>query len=130
MPHRAALCMAALATAALFAACQCPPPVREYRIEKRIDCSPCANPCVSSTHVTQVQRNASMWPVAQCSTGRPYLFTPRAGVCPPPLNPPIPTVCTTATQEYPNGIRHLAGAPLYYETQNLNWEQAPPFGGW
>lgn len=49
---------------------------------------------------------------------------------PPPLNPSAGCVHTTTDQNYPDGIRHLAGGPLYYETQNLNWEQAPPFGTW
>jgi hypothetical protein len=43
---------------------------------------------------------------------------------------PCTRACVTADQNYPDGIRHLAGGPLYYESQNLNWEQAPPFGTW
>jgi len=71
-----------------------------------------------------------MWPVGERLSARPYLFTPKAGSVPVVLNPPIGSVYTTADQNYPDGIRHLAGAPLYYESQNANWEQAPPFGTW
>ena len=125
-----ALCLSITGAAMLIAGCQSPPPVREYRVEKRIDCAPCAQKCVTSTHITEIQRNISMWPVAEHLSGRPYLFTPKVKACPPPLNPPVGSVYTTADQNYPDGIRHLAGGPLYYESQNLNWEQAPPFGTW
>ncbi|MDD5348977.1 MAG: hypothetical protein PHQ12_02080 [Chthoniobacteraceae bacterium] len=120
----------ALAATALLAGCQCAPPVREYRVDKRTTCSPCTNACVTSTHVTEVQRNISVWPVAERPSARPYLFMPKVGACPPALNPPIPNARTSALQEGPDGIHHLAGGPLYYESQNLNWEQAPPFGRW
>jgi hypothetical protein len=128
-PSAAVFCLIG-AVGLLSAACQGPTPVREYRVEKSTECSPCARGCVTSIHSTEVLRNTSTWPVAEAPAGRPYLFTPKAGVGTPPLNPPIPNACTTASQEYPDGIRHLAGAPLYYESQNLNWEQAPPFGRW
>ena len=82
------------------------------------------------THSTEIQRNVSMWPVGEKLSGQPYVFTPKAGACPPPLNPRIGNVCTTADQNYPTGPRHLGGGPLYYESQNANWEQAPPFGTW
>lgn len=69
-------------------------------------------------------------PVGEQISGRPYLFMPRSGSCPPALNPPVPNRCTSALQEYPDGIHELSGGPLYYNPENLNWEQAPPFGRW
>lgn len=90
----------------LLAGCECAPPVRESRIEKRIDCGSCARASVIPRRATTIWNRC------------------------PPLNPPIPNRCTSALQEYPDGIHHLAGGPLYYEPQNLNWEQAPPFGRW
>lgn len=56
--------------------------------------------------------------------------------CPSPVREiqapcsPCHRTCDTAGQNAPDGIHHLAGGPLYYEPQNLNWEQAPPFGTW
>lgn len=47
-----------------------------------------------------------------------------------PCAPCLTTRSTPVSQECPDGIHRLAGAPLYYESQNLNWEQAPPFGRW
>lgn len=44
--------------------------------------------------------------------------------------PRLRTTATAANQEWPDGIHRLAGAPLYYAPDNLNWEQAPPFGRW
>jgi hypothetical protein len=127
---KGALCLFLPGAAGLLSGCQSPPPVREYRVEQRTDCSPCGRACVTSVHATEVQRNISVWPVAERPSARPYLFTPKAGACPLSLNPPIGNAYTTADQNYPDGIRHLAGGPLYYESQNLNWEQAPPFGTW
>ena len=108
----------------LMVGCQSPPAVREYQVEKRTDCGPCAKRCVTQTHITEIQSNSAGWPVL----ARPHLDVPKA--CPPPLNPPIGSVETTTDQNYPDGIHHLAGGPLYYESQNANWEQAPPFGTW
>jgi len=122
-----ALCLFLPGATGLLAGCQSPPPVREYRVEQRTDCSPCQRACVTSTQVTKIERNISVWPVAERPSARPYLFPSRGCLS---LNPPIPTPYTTADQNYPDGIRHLAGGPLYYESQNLNWEQAPPFGTW
>lgn len=122
---------ALLGAMALLAGCQCGPgPVREYRIDKTTTCSPAAKACATSTHITEVQRNVSVWPVAEKPSARPYLFMPKSGACPPALNPPVPTPCTSALQEGPDGIWHLSGGPLYYNPENLNWEQAPPFGRW
>lgn len=125
-----ALCLFVPGAAGLISGCQSPPPVREYRVEQHTLCSPCKHACTTFTHSTEIQRNVSMWPVGEKLSGQPYVFTPKAGACPPPLNPPIGNVCTTADQNYPTGPRHLGGGPLYYESQNANWEQAPPFGTW
>lgn len=62
-------------------------------------------------------------PVRECAMAQPVHCAR------PALNPPIPTICTTALQTYPDGNRHLAGGPLYYD-ESINWEQAPPFGRW
>jgi hypothetical protein len=60
-------------------------------------------------------------PVRECTTIQKHCEP-----CPPPLR----TTSTVTSQECPDGIHRLAGAPLYYESQNLNWEQAPPYGRW
>jgi len=75
---KCALCLLIPGAMGLISGCQAPPPVREYRVEQRTSCSPCKPACVTSLHTVEVQRNVSMWPVAECPSSRPYLLSPRS----------------------------------------------------
>jgi hypothetical protein len=46
------------------------------------------------------------------------------------FKPPLNCYSSLMDQNDPDGLWHLAGGPLYYQPDNLNWEQAPPFGTW